>query len=72
MCQEGENSGVHSHKRKEVEIMMHIPKLDFRRFDGENLNGWIHKAERYLDYEGTPYGLKVKIAYGYLVGEALE
>ena len=44
----------------------HIPKIDMRNFDGENLVTWILQMEQYFDLHDVQHSQKVRIATLYL------
>lgn len=47
-------------------------RVEFSKFNGENLNGWIYICEHFFEYEGTPDEVKVRIAAINLEGKALK
>ena len=47
-------------------------KVDFPRFNGEDLNGWIYRCQQFFDVDGTPPESKVKLAVINLEGRALQ
>ena len=47
-------------------------KMEFPKFQGGDLRGWILKVEKYFWYYQTPDELKVDIAAMYLEGDALD
>lgn len=51
---------------------MQIGKVDFPRFGGEDLQGWMYKCDHVLAIEDTPELEKLRYAGVYLVGDALQ
>ncbi|KAK8931221.1 hypothetical protein KSP39_PZI016563 [Platanthera zijinensis] len=49
-----------------------LPRIDFPRFNGDNLLDWIYCCDRYFDVEETPDNLKVRLASIHLDGKALQ
>ena len=47
-------------------------KVDFPRFNGEDLNGWIYRCQQFFDVDGTPPESKVKLAVINLEGRTLQ
>lgn len=47
-------------------------KLSFPKFDGDDPNGWIYKAEQYFDYNGVPDSQQAQVASFHLEGIALQ
>lgn len=45
--------------------------MDFPRFDGEDVQGWVYRCEQFFEVEGTPGNLKVRVASIQLTGKAL-
>lgn len=37
-------------------------KVDFPRFSGEDLRGWLYKCENFFELDGTPWDMKVRVA----------
>ncbi|KAH9648047.1 retrotrans gag domain-containing protein [Citrus sinensis] len=50
----------------------HHLKLHFPRFNGEDPNGWIYKAEQYFEFKNIAPGLQVQLASFHLEGIALQ
>ena len=48
-----------------------LSKVDFPRFDGEDVQGWIYKCEQSFELENTADTVKVKLASIQLSGKAL-
>ena len=48
-----------------------LSKVDFPRFDGVDVQGWVYRCEQFFEVEGTPDSLKVKVASIQLTGKAL-
>jgi len=48
-----------------------LSKIDFPRFDGEDVQGWIYKCEQFFEVKGTNDNVKVRIASIQLNGKAL-
>ncbi|KAI4312947.1 hypothetical protein MLD38_023180 [Melastoma candidum] len=49
-----------------------LPKIEFPDFDGNNLDDWLYKCNRYFELERTPEDAKVKLASLYMYGGALQ
>ena len=47
-------------------------KVDFPRFNGEDLNGWLYKCHQFFEVDDTPPEMKVKLATINLEGRALR
>ncbi|XP_021972161.1 uncharacterized protein LOC110867455 [Helianthus annuus] len=47
-------------------------KLEFPKFDGSDVNGWIYRAEHFFAVDETPEQSKLEIAVIYLEGKALQ
>ena len=47
-------------------------KVDFPRFNGDDLNGWIYRCQQFFDVDGTPMESRVKLAAINLEGRALQ
>jgi len=48
-----------------------LSRVDFPRFDGEDVQGWVYRCEQFFEVEGTPGNLKVRVASIQLTGKAL-
>ena len=48
-----------------------ISRVDFPKFEGHDVQGWIYKCEPFFGVVGTPENVKVKIASIHLDGKAL-
>ena len=46
-------------------------KVDFSRFNGKDLHGWMYRCEQFFDIDGTPLVSRVKLAAINLEGRAL-
>jgi len=46
-------------------------KVEFPRFDGVDVKGWIYKCDQFFEIDNTPANVKVKIASIHLGGKAL-
>lgn len=49
----------------------HIGKVDFPKFDGTDLYGWLFRCEHYFEVDEIPKDMKMKIVVIHLEGEAL-
>lgn len=49
-----------------------LSKVEFPRFDGDDLEGWIFRSERFSKIDHTPAENKVTMASVHLSGKALE
>ena len=47
-------------------------KVDFPRFDGNDLNGWLFRCQHFFDVDRTPTEVRVKLAAINLEGRALQ
>ncbi|XP_048323214.2 uncharacterized protein LOC107404744 [Ziziphus jujuba] len=50
----------------------HQLKLFFPKFDGEDPQGWVYKAEQYFEFQGVPANQQVTLASFHLEGLALQ
>ncbi|PKA53356.1 RNA-directed DNA polymerase like [Apostasia shenzhenica] len=48
-----------------------LPKLEFPKFNGDDVKGWLFRAERFFRLAGTAAESKVELASLYLEGKAL-
>jgi len=46
-------------------------KVDFPRFDGEDVQGWVYRCQQFFEVEGTLGNLKVRLASMQLTSKAL-
>ncbi|KAH0709731.1 hypothetical protein KY290_011135 [Solanum tuberosum] len=46
--------------------------IDFPKFSGEDLRGWVYRCEQFFEYEDTVEESKVKVAAIHLEGRALQ
>ena len=53
----GEVSSGNSHHP-----LSRLSRIDFPRFDGEEVQGWVYKCEQFFEVDNTAENLKVKIA----------
>ena len=47
-------------------------KVDFPKFNGDDLSGWVYKCQQFFEIDGTPQGSKVKLVDINLEGRALQ
>lgn len=47
-------------------------RIEFPRFNDDNLDGWVFRCEQFFEYEGTTEKKKVKIIAINLEGKALQ
>ena len=47
-------------------------KVDFPRFSGNDLNGWLFRCQHFFEIDQTPEEMKVKLAAMNLEGRALQ
>lgn len=47
-------------------------KVDFPRFNGDDLNGWLYKCQQFFEVDATPAETMVKLAAINLEGRALQ
>ncbi|KAG8365939.1 hypothetical protein BUALT_Bualt17G0024100 [Buddleja alternifolia] len=47
-------------------------KVEFPRFNGEDLRGWLFRAEQFFEVDETPVDTRVRLAAVYLEGKALQ
>ncbi|XP_020105551.1 uncharacterized protein LOC109722075 [Ananas comosus] len=47
-------------------------KIEFPRFDGEDLKGWLFRCEQFFEVDGTSEEAKVRLAAIHLEGKALQ
>jgi len=48
-----------------------LSRIDFLRFDGEDVQGWVYRCEQFFEVHNTAENLKVKIASIHLSSKAL-
>ncbi|PKA46982.1 putative mitochondrial protein [Apostasia shenzhenica] len=53
-------------------IFTRLPKIEFPKFSGDNVMGWVFRCEQFFEISQTPQEWKVKLASIYLDGIALE
>ncbi|PKA64689.1 putative mitochondrial protein [Apostasia shenzhenica] len=53
-------------------LFTRLPKIEFPKFSGENVMGWVFRCEQFFEISQTPNEWKVKLACIYLDGIALE
>ncbi|XP_076894434.1 uncharacterized protein LOC143628920 [Bidens hawaiensis] len=51
---------------------MRVGKVDFPKFNGENVEGWIHRCEHFFIIDETPDNAKLRCAVIHLEGDAIE
>ncbi|PIN21602.1 hypothetical protein CDL12_05681 [Handroanthus impetiginosus] len=56
----------------DIPVVTQFSRIEFHRFFGEDLEGWIFKYEQFFDVAKTPLNLRVKLASIHLEGEALQ
>nr|CAD1842592.1 unnamed protein product [Ananas comosus var. bracteatus] len=54
------------------QFLSRFTKVEFPRFDGMNLKGWVYRCEQFFEIDGTEEGAKVKLATIHLEGKALQ
>ncbi|XP_020080220.1 uncharacterized protein LOC109703897 [Ananas comosus] len=54
------------------QIFPRFTKIEFPRFDGEDLKGWLYRCEQFFEIDGTAEDAKVKLATIHLEGRALQ
>lgn len=47
-------------------------KVEFPRFNGDDVNGWFYRCELFFEVNGTPEEEKVRMATIHLKGKALQ
>ena len=47
-------------------------KIEFPKFDGEDLEGWLFRCERFFQVDNTPADSQVKLAAIHMEGKALQ
>lgn len=55
-----------------VERVTRQTKVEFPNFDGNRVQEWLFKGERFFELDETPEDMKVSIAFVYLSGLAME
>ena len=48
-----------------------LSRIDFPRFDGEDVQGWLYRCEQFFELDAMPENRKVKVASIHLNGRAL-
>ncbi|KAL0313875.1 UNVERIFIED_CONTAM: hypothetical protein Sangu_2231900 [Sesamum angustifolium] len=51
---------------------MKCSKVEFLKFDGDDLRGWVFKCEQFFEVDDTPSDAKVKLAAVHIEGRALQ
>ncbi|KAJ0450652.1 hypothetical protein HanHA300_Chr15g0558641 [Helianthus annuus] len=51
---------------------MRVGKVEFPRFSGEDVDGWIYRCEHFFALDETPDNLKLRCAVVHLDGEAIQ
>ncbi|KAI4321267.1 hypothetical protein MLD38_034666 [Melastoma candidum] len=64
-------SDVEDHRVSNLNSFV-MPRIDFPEFDGDNLEDWLYKCQRYFELEHIPENKKVQLASLYLCGPALQ
>ncbi|KAJ0578410.1 putative nucleotidyltransferase, Ribonuclease H [Helianthus annuus] len=54
------------------ERLHRIGKIDFPKFDGNEVDGWIYKCEHFFNIDETPENFKVRYAAIHLEGKAVK
>ncbi|EEF52232.1 conserved hypothetical protein [Ricinus communis] len=49
-----------------------VTKIEFSRFDEEDLEGWLFKCELFFQFDFTPSNARVKLAAIHMEGKALQ
>lgn len=63
-----ENSG----NQRNTDYATRQPKIEFPRFNGDYLTGWMYRCQQFFKVDSTPAWLKVKLAAVNLEGRALQ
>jgi hypothetical protein len=64
------NYNYNQHLHFQHKAVARGPKLNFPEFSGEDVEGWIRKAEKYFELVGVPTEDRVQIAIMYISGKA--
>jgi hypothetical protein len=64
------NQNFHQQMHYQHKAIARGPKLNFPEFSGEDVEGWIRKAEKYFELIGVPNEDRVQIAIMYISGKA--
>ncbi|XP_070017004.1 uncharacterized protein [Nicotiana sylvestris] len=59
-------AGNHNH------VNTRYSRVEFSRFGGDDLRGWVYRCEQFFDVDGTPEDMKVKLASIHMEGRALQ
>ncbi|KAL0434165.1 UNVERIFIED_CONTAM: hypothetical protein Slati_2750800 [Sesamum latifolium] len=68
---EGAEDSQNSHLQQ-YQIPMKCSKVEFPKFDSDDLRGWVFKCEQFFEVDETPSNPKVKLAAVHLEGRALH
>ncbi|KAK4397677.1 hypothetical protein Sango_1243200 [Sesamum angolense] len=62
----------HNSQVQQYQIPTKCSKVEFPKFDGDNLRGWVFKCEQFFEVDDTPSDAKVKLAAMHLESRALQ
>ncbi|XP_029129148.1 uncharacterized protein LOC109806874 [Cajanus cajan] len=62
----------HSHYRAPYACGTRLARIDFPKFNGENVNQWIYQCEMYFAIDLTPEEFKVRLAVVHFEGKAMQ
>lgn len=65
-------SNPESHVQQKQEMKYKSIRTKMPKFDGENIQGWIYKAKKYLRYHKIPDEKRIIVATFNIEGEVLE
>ncbi|KAG8384225.1 hypothetical protein BUALT_Bualt04G0095800 [Buddleja alternifolia] len=69
--------GSHSHRghgglNQGYQVSTKRSTIEFPKFNGKNLRGWVYRCEQFFEMDETPNESKVKLAAVHLEGRALQ
>lgn len=66
------SNNTNNQRRTDNPINTRMLRLDFPRFEGDELLGWLYQTEQFFEYHQTPLAQHLRIASFHLEGEALQ
>ncbi|KAM0006718.1 hypothetical protein Hdeb2414_s0002g00054401 [Helianthus debilis subsp. tardiflorus] len=66
------NRGMVVNNGYQEQRLSHLGSLDFPKFNGEDVEGWVYKCNYFFEIDHTPENLKMRYAIVNLEGKALQ
>jgi len=66
-----QNQGEGTQTSNSYSNLSRLSRVDFPKFDGGDVQGWVYKCESFFGIDGTPDHAKVRVASIHLEGKAL-